>query len=442
MKVLDSAADVNDVEFTVSFTDASKNKVVDNAVVVGHVNLSVNEETSLFSVADVEAEVGETVTLELSVGKMENIQMGSVALAFESSAFELVSGKWLLPNNPALANFDTTKGQGLGSFSYLMTSSAIEGAIFEVQLKVLDGAADVNDVEFTVSFTDASKNKVVDNAAVVGKVTVAPAYTINNKITVFELDVLATTAAGEYSLITVGKGSETYDFLSYDSSSNAMFVVIGAQKYYLYDVDNSIISVDSTTPINVALIYDDVKGTVRCYVNGNVAYYYENAESRKLVNDFSINDGAFMAATGDEEIYLYDGATLVDVYNINDSGTAEVVAFQEHNEESSIRILAGVDMPWYGLVGFEIEVYKDGVGQGVEVLSKNTIFESVKSNDKVVMAEEFGYRYFAVCAINNVDVSDGSSYYINVKPFTKVGETTYYGDAEIINIDANGNYSF
>lgn len=31
---------------------------------------------------------------------------------------------------------------------------------------------------------------------------------------------------------------------------------------------------------------------------------------------------------------------------------------------------------------------------------------------------------------------------INVKPFTKIGETTYYGTLAKINIDANGDCSF
>ena len=199
---------------------------------------------------------------------------------------------------------------------------------------------------------------------------------------------------------------------------------------------------DSNDATPIAIIYDDVNGTVRCYVNGSVAYYYENTESRQLVNDFSINDSAFMAATGAEKIYTYDGATLVDVYNINDSGTAEVVAFQEHNEENAIRILAGVDMPWYGAIGFELEVYKDGVGQGVEVRTSQLIYESILSNGETVDASEYGHNFFAACTIDGVDVSDGSAYYINVTPFTQVGETIYRGALAKINIDANGDYSF
>ena len=220
---------------------------------------------------------------------------------------------------------------------------------------------------------------------------------------------------------------------------------MGNVNYSLYDAHANKILLDDVNSTDIVLVYNDVNGTLRCYVNGNIAYYYTSAETPIMINDFVIDSPEFIAASGEESIAYGKGVTINNAYNIGDSGTAEIIAYQEHNDEKAIRILAGVDMPWYMSVGFELEVYKDGVGKGVEICSSQTIFESILSTSSEtridIKATEYGYNYFAAMVIEGVDVSDGADYYIQITPFTTVGETKYCGTTAKINIDSQGNYS-
>lgn len=406
-------------------------------------------------VSNVMGNAGEMVSIDVSLANNPGFTCMILNISYDMDALELisVSDSGLIPGKNHTPNYNSPyqlTWQNYTAESNFTDNGVIATLTFKIKDSAANGKYDIGvyyDV-YNYEVTDAMLNPVsfdlINGSITVGSSESVATYVIDDKITVIEADVkYDSSVGGDACLVSITKGTAKYEFLHVSETTKKLGIEVEGGVYAdLYDDEGNAIALDSNDTTPIALIYDDVKGTVRCYVNGKVAYYYETADSRKLVNDFFINDSAFMAATGDEDICFYDGVALGDVYNICDSGTAEVVAFQEHNEDNSIRILAGVDMPWYGLVGFEIEVYKNGVGQGVEILTESTIFESVYANDKTVKAEELGYRYLAACVINDVDISDGSNYYINVKPFTKVGETVYYGSADIINIDANGNYSF
>ena len=72
-----------------------------------------------------------------------------------------------------------------------------------------------------------------------------------------------------------------------------------------------------------------------------------------------------------------------------------------------------------------------------------TIVEVVTINTNPVM--KYGYNYFAALIIkgdenNGITMYEGS--YIMIKPFTKIGDKTYYGEELRLNILANGRYEF
>ncbi len=276
-------------------------------------------------------------------------------------------------------------------------------------------------------------------------ITVESKVMLSDNITVLESNVKYTAnAAGEgvEALISYTKGEAVLDLLYADAVTGALKFMNASGAYEtLYDKEGTPIVLSADTATELAVIYDDINGTVRYYVNENVPYYGA-AENRVLANNIAVN-ADFVGADGAEKIDVLENAlSNVKVYNIHDSGTAEVLAFQDHTEESHIRILSGVDMPWYMAIGYEIEVFANGVGQGAKAVETDIIFSSVVANGTNVYATDYGYNYFSVLEIDYVDTSDNREYYVIINPFTRVGTAKYYGDAAKIDIDANGGYSF
>ncbi len=268
---------------------------------------------------------------------------------------------------------------------------------------------------------------------------------ILDNITVLEAKAVYsadTAGAGVESLISYTKGDVVFALLYADKATGALKFKNASGEYEaLYSKDGTAIMLNADTATQIAVIYDDIRGTVRYYVGEQVPYYGAE-ESRTLANDIAVN-ADFVNAEGSEKIGVLDGSlSNVKVYNIHDSGTAEILAFQDHTEQSHIRILSGVDMPWYMSIGYELEVYVDGIGQGKNTIETDVIFSSVVANGVDVYASQYGYNYFSVFEIDYVDVSDNREYYIIINPFTRVGAAKYDGTPAKIDIDVNGTYSF
>lgn len=417
---------------------------------------SVSAETTANLTIIVEDDIipGETVTATVCLTGA-NVKGMSINPTYNKDVLEIQSAEWMdfeapikvdwTADDGAIMAFD--KARDLSNEAVLvMTFRVKEDAVINADCEIgcdISIAFMVDGIETRYNSVDNPDMIVVtpSNATGGSALDSSPDYVITDKITVFEATALYKSVGKNQPLVTVTKGASSYDLITVYNTTKELAVKVGNSDYFLYDSNANKLLLDETTPTNIALVYDDVKGTLRCYVNGSVAYYYTSKESRHLVNDITV-DTTFVSATGDETVTGGEGVSLNAVYNIGDSGTSEVVAFQKHNQEDAIRILAGVDMPWYETVGFEFEIYKDGVGQGVEIRTSQTIFESIVSNSTPVKAEDYGHKFFATCVIKGVDVSKGSVYYINVKPFTKVGATIYYGTLVKINVDANGDYTF
>ena len=349
-------------------------------------------------------------------------------------------------NNPVTLNNNKLLQLEFSVSSNFAPGQSVSVSAGEVAFAVKD-PADANADEVTFNSTDTPSLVLVEQGIIDNYLAAdLDGYVINDKITVFELSALCVDTDGNEPIVTVNKGSEAYSFLTRNHLTKELTIKVGNVDYFLRDADANKILLDDVNSTDIALVYNDVNGTLRCYVNGNIAYYYTSAETPIMINDIVIDSSEFIAASGEESVAYGKGVTLNNAYNIGDSGTAEIIAYQEHNDENAIRILAGVDMPWYMSVGFELEVYKDGVGKGVEICSSQTIFESILSTSSEtridIKATEYGYNYFAAMVIKGVDVSDGADYYIQITPFTAVGETKYHGTTAKINIDSQGNYSF
>ena len=112
------------------------------------------------------ANAGDTVTVKVSVSSLD-CKSGGVEVSFDSKVFELTGGKWLL-SGAFITDFSTGTKDGVFAFT---GSTVVSGNIFELTLKVKDGAAfgksnvtvklnlDGDTVSQTVGITVACKHK-------------------------------------------------------------------------------------------------------------------------------------------------------------------------------------------------------------------------------------------------------------------------------------------
>lgn len=154
----------------------------------------------------------------------------------------------------------------------------------------------------------------------------------------------------------------------------------------------------------------------RYYVDGFVPYIGEDNAS---ASNLQVADlGFYRMAAKSEGIVLLektaDGFAAgieASAYNINYSGTSEIVALQEGESTNDIRLLAGIDSPYCSTAGFEFEAYINGILQGVETVDDPKIYASVKAgNDIVTASETYGYNYFSVVSITGIPYGVENSY--------------------------------
>ena len=280
-----------------------------------------------------------------------------------------------------------------------------------------------------------------------GRTFVAFPEIIDN-ITVLEAKVVYTPtpdSEGTEALISYSKGDAVLDLLYADKATGALKFKTATGDYEaLYSKDGSVLSL-GTTPVSLAVIYDDIRGTVRYFVNGFVPYYGVE-ESRVLANDIPVST-EFIDAEGEEKFdILTSSFNELKMYNIHDSGTAEIVALQENIEDSrSVRLLAGVDMLYYGAVGFETELYIDGQAQNKTSEQSGIVYSSVIADNETVLPSDYGFRYFATLTIEDVDLYNyyGMAVHLIIRPYTQVGTTKYYGSPKKVDItEIDGEYSY
>jgi hypothetical protein len=134
----------------------------------------------------------------------------------------------------------------------------------------------------------------------------------------------------------------------------------------------------------------------------------------------------------------------LNIIGLGKTDTAEIVGFQLNDFDNSIRLLSGVDCLYYGIVGYEVQAYKADGSPYKDMLtnrSSNTVYSSVIADEETITASKHGYNYFSALKIEGDFLGYKDSYVI-VKPFTKIGDKTYYGEAVRLNILDNGRYEF
>ena len=217
----------------------------------------------------------------------------------------------------------------------------------------------------------------------------------------------------------------------------------------LYDAEGNKITLSQTEFQKVAAIYDSDAGQVSYRVGGKVPYY-KNANGDLILADkmqlktprFYRMDAYETRARVVSFVKNITGTLELkefNIYTINDSASLDFVGLQKATEGNDIRIVAGLDMLYYGSVGFDVVAYgADGEpfssGKSYETTKVfSSITETVDGVERTVYAKDYGYRYFVTA--NITDITDKENVTLEVTPYTVVNGEKLNGGAAIIAVD-------
>lgn len=236
----------------------------------------------------------------------------------------------------------------------------------------------------------------------------------------------------KYNLFYVNNKNGTLEFRDENGKFNT-----------LYDVDGNIVYLNESQ--NLAAVYDDNGGDIRYFVNGKLAQYMDG-EDLVCANEIKVYNTDFVNAQGGNYALRFNPTVVnnLNIIGLGKTDTAEIVGFQLNDFDNSIRLLSGVDCLYYGIIGYEVQAYKADGSPYKDMLtnrSSNTVYSSVIADEETITASKHGYNYFSALKIEGDFLGYKDSYVI-VKPFTKIGDKTYYGEAVRLNILDNGRYEF
>ncbi len=281
---------------------------------------------------------------------------------------------------------------------------------------------------------------------------------INDNVTVIELDVPQYNTAGineSYDVLALTKTSagkvHKLSLLTVNPLTDNVCVSISGNDYELYNNIGEAYTTDDM-PLSVAIVYDDVNGKARYYVNGTLAYINLSGELTAAV-DIGTDDysfamlgsvstsgylvfGGFGTGEGAVDTSIYN----LETYNINDNDTAELLGFQENGITNGIRIITGLDTLYYSNIGFELETFVGGVSQGKKTVSANTVFSKVIADDKELTAESLGYKYLGALAITDVPTTVSKNTYIVLRSYADVEGVKHYDETLRVNLNNDGYY--
>ena len=239
-----------------------------------------------------------------------------------------------------------------------------------------------------------------------------------------------TTAYAAYTYDLLFVNNRTGELCFKDVAGN--FRVLSDNKGNAHKLSNEVTS--------VVAVYDDVRATVRYYVNGTVPYYNKtNAMNIPVSPEF-----ANAAAITDRLETNADIVTKAKIHGMEASGVMQVIALQQKITDDSLRIVSGLDIPWYGAVGYKITLYDaNGKALGKEVKCEgNSIYTEIHADDVMVPATKFGYTYFVPIEIKDyTDLKKYEGCYFEVTPYVALGSNVLEGEQVKITITSSG-YTF
>ncbi len=283
---------------------------------------------------------------------------------------------------------------------------------------------------------------------------------LKNSVTVIESTIKFTKYSADtniyYPLVELTRtdANTTLELgLLYAEANDGLLYVKNTDGDYekLYDADGHTLAIETdpnADPTSVAIVYDDVTGLARYYVDGYLPYIGDG-DTKTPASNVQVYDLAFyrMAAKSEGIKLLAETACgnaaniTADAYTTNYSGTAEIAGIQTSPKSqqigdetvytTDIRLLAGIDHKYYGTAGFEFQVIYDGESNDVKSVATPSVFKYIKEdgNEDPIYAKTKGYNYFATAEITGVPTGVPDNSYIYVRPYTTVAGVKTYGAA-------------
>ena len=308
-------------------------------------------------------------------------------------------------------------------------------------------------VTFDVKAVSVSKNGVEKPVYE----TVAKSFNDKVKTIEFTLDGLAESANyGNTPVVILEKTDSAGEYRSFnlllaDLKSRELSVNIGDETYKLCDVNGNTYKISGAgTP--VAVVYDDVNGAIRYFVNKKIAYINLDgtpvlAVDMDIENDFyslekvaSESIKLFVGFKNDENEYASADSYKLNAYTVNSEDTVKLIGFQENSITDGMRLIAGVDTLYYTNVGFEIETFVGGISKGVVTVSGTSVYDSVVANDKTLTAEANGYNYLTAAIITDVIKNISENSFIVVRAYSEIEGIRHYDESAMMAITSNGYY--
>lgn len=284
---------------------------------------------------------------------------------------------------------------------------------------------------------------------------------LENKVTVFEYDIRFTkhaVATGENTFRLLGlrrtdDGSTSWTNIMEDilfiTDDGRLKIYNGR---YLCDKDGNDLVLTDNEWVNIAVIYDTLAGHVSYVVDGKIYDYHKSGEaSLGLAYNIQLDpkDGRLLYRTDAADtkariMDVYKGfcgkldIAGIKIYNTDSTANAGFIGAQKDTTDRNIRLVAGVDMLYYGKVGFSVKALdNNGTVLGEEKLyTTNSVYSSIEGGGKTLYPENYGYRYFYTATVNGI--TDKNAVKLEVTPFTEINGVRYDAAAVMLDIDFTG----
>ena len=256
----------------------------------------------------------------------------------------------------------------------------------------------------------------------------ADSYVDFDGMGVIEAEVTHTAVADATTYTSVFNAS-TNSILAINDANGELVIPNGDGTYtslYTHDGQKVVIGSEAT---KVALVNNGDK--FNYYVNETLVRTSAEGAETQYAQDIE------HAGTGFTEVSLGKGVKLTGNYGFGGSGTSEYVGYQKRVEaevfQNQIRIIAGLNSPYYGNVGFKVTNAE--TGKAIESPLRDTnIYSSVIADNQTVYASDFGYTYFSILEIRDIDMTTASTTKLSVIPYTTTGKKVVEGEEVILTI--------
>ena len=321
--------------------------------------------------------------------------------------------------------------------------------------------ADLHTVELTA---DGKEREAIFSSKDSGSAVIAKLERVSEKhgvvsgaakadtVNVFEFNAPALgvikNAENTVDLVTFKK-EKILPIISADPATGAIIIGNEGKYYSLCDENGNTLALSETETTPVALVYNDIDGTARYFVNKNIAYISKGGEHIPavdlLVYNTSFAEDDMTMLDCDLFLGFYGEADVIDLNNYNFTATkinndnARVIAYQESTLSDGIRIIAGLDTLYYTSVGFEVEIYEGGELKKRETVSNKVVYSSIGVEGETdVTAKEKGYNFLATMNIVNVPDNIPENSYIKIRSFTEIAGISHYDDVARIDVTNDG----